>query len=159
MALAALMLAQNLITRTQFDQALTEQRATGDRLDRVLLKLNLIDRDGLLRLASREFAMPLVDLEAYAVQPEALAALSPKLVHARTCVPLSLINGTLTVATSDPFDGALTDDLRMATGRAIDLVLADEEDLRQFIRTHYGVGSATLDELSAGLPEEAQAVA
>jgi len=63
-------------------------------------------------------------------------------------------DGVLTVATCDPFEGALTDDLRMASGKAIELVLSDEEDLKQFIRTHYGVGSATLDELSADLPAE-----
>jgi len=152
MALASLLLSRNLITRSQYDQAMTEQRTSGHRLDKVLLRLRLIEPDSLMKFAAEEFSMPVIDLSVTPPDPAALAALSPKFVATRSCVPVSLKDGTLVVATSDPFDGGLSDDLRLATRRAIALVLTDEDDLRQFIRTHYGVGSATLDELSAGLP-------
>jgi general secretion pathway protein E/type IV pilus assembly protein PilB len=157
MSLAALLVEKRVLTREQADQAAQEQRATGDRLDRVLRRLNLIEPDRLLRLVGEQLGMEVLDLPA--VKPEAavLALLPPKLVHRLGCVPIATTGRTLTVATSDPFDPTLADELRLASGRPISLALADEDDLRTFIRTHYGVGSATLDELSAGLPEEAQA--
>lgn len=95
--------------------------------------------------------MPVIDLAS--IQPDAavLAALPAKLVYKQACAPIARRNGTLVVATSDPFELSTLDELKLLTGSTIDLVLADEEDLRRFIRANYGVGSDTLDALSAGL--------
>jgi general secretion pathway protein E/type IV pilus assembly protein PilB len=94
--------------------------------------------------------MPVVDLNTMAVEPGVLAALPAKLVFKQRCVPISRENGTLTIATSDPYELSVLDELRLLTGCAIELVLADDEDLAKFIRANYGVGSDTLDAM-AGL--------
>jgi general secretion pathway protein E/type IV pilus assembly protein PilB len=65
--------------------------------------------------------------------------------------------GTLTVATSDPFELSVLDELRLLTGCSINLVLADEDDLHKFIRAHYGVGGDTLGEMTAKQGELAAA--
>jgi hypothetical protein len=74
--------------------------------------------------------------------------LPAKLVFKQRCVPLEQRNGTLRVATCDPFELTAFDELRLLTGMGIELVLADEQDIRKFIRTHYGVAGDTLDELA-----------
>jgi general secretion pathway protein E/type IV pilus assembly protein PilB len=51
------------------------------------------------------------------------------------------------VATCDPFELSAFDELRLLTGLGVELVLADERDLRKFIRAHYGVAGDTLDAL------------
>ena len=53
------------------------------------------------------------------------------------------------MATCDPFELTAFDELRLMTGMPIELVLADERDIRKFIRTHYGVAGDTLDAMSA----------
>ncbi len=95
--------------------------------------------------------MQVVDLQQVEVKPEVLGLLPAKLVYRQNCVPIAKENGTLTVATSDPFELAELDELRLLTGCSIEVVLADEEELRKFIRANYGVGGDTLDELAAGL--------
>ena len=148
MGIANLLLDRGLVTRAQLDDALARQRTTGERLDRVLLRMGLVGADQILEIIGSQFHMQVVDLQQLEVKPEVLAVLPAKLVYKQNCVPIAKENGTLTVATSDPSG---LDELKLLTGCSIEVVLADEEELRKFIRANYGVGGDTLDEMSAGL--------
>jgi len=53
----------------------------------------------------------------------------------------------LRVATSDPFDLYVLDDLRLSTGLDIEPVLAPREEIEKIIKSHYGLGGDTLDEM------------
>jgi FdhD protein len=75
---------------------------------------------------------------------EILRLLPPRVVFKLRCAPVSRAGNSLRIATSDPTDLASFDELRIVTGHAIELVLADEEDLQKYIRTHYGVAGDTL---------------
>lgn len=151
MAIGTLLLERGLITREQLDQALSD--TGGERLDQVLVRLGYVSREQVLTAIADQFHMSVVDLASTDVEPSVLAMLPSKLVYKQACVPIARQNGHLTVATSDPFDLSIIDELRLLTGCAIELVLADETELHKFIRTHYGVGGDTLDAMSAGLSD------
>ncbi|MCW5777537.1 MAG: type II/IV secretion system protein, partial [Phycisphaeraceae bacterium] len=159
MGIGTVLLERGLISRAQLEQALAEHRDTGERLDRVLVRLGLVTREQVLQAIGDQFHLPVVDLASVVVEAKVLESLPAKLVYRQACVPISRENGTLTVATSDPFELAVLDELRLLTGCQIDLVLADEEDLRKFIRANYGVGGDTLDEMSAGLASKPAEIA
>jgi type II secretory ATPase GspE/PulE/Tfp pilus assembly ATPase PilB-like protein len=150
MALAALLQDRGLITKPDLDRALSEQHATGERIDRVLVRLGLVSREEVLRAIGDQFHMPVVDLAGLAVEPSTLAAIPSRLVYKQKCVPIQKAGGVLTVATSDPYDISVLDELRLVTGSSIELVLADEDELHKFIRANYGVGGDTLDAMAAG---------
>ena len=149
MGIGMTLVNQGLISPEQLDEALAEQRSSGERLDRMLVRKGYATREQVLAAMGEQFHMPVVDLASVEVEPKVLEALPSKLVYRQSCVPISQDLNRLTVATSDPFGLDALDELRLVTGCAIDLVLADEDDLRKFIRTHYGVGSDTLDQMSA----------
>ncbi len=151
MGIGTLLLERGLISREQLEEALAQQRASGDRLDRILVKMGLVDADNVLSVVGNQFHMPVIDLSTVDVSAEVLQSLPAKLVYRQNCVPIARENGVLTVATSDPFELSGLDELRILTGCSIEVVLADDEELRKFTREHYGVGSDTLDEMSAGL--------
>ncbi|MCH7793119.1 MAG: Flp pilus assembly complex ATPase component TadA [Planctomycetes bacterium] len=154
MGIGTVLLQRGLISRAQLEDALGEQRRTGERLDRVLVRMGFVTREQVLEAIGEQFHMPVVDLTTMVVEAKVLKQLPARLVHRQNCVPIAQANGTLTVATSDPFEISVLDELRLLAGCSIDLVLADEEDLHKFIRLNYGVGSDTLDEMSAGLEAE-----
>jgi general secretion pathway protein E/type IV pilus assembly protein PilB len=156
MALTTLLLDRGLVTRDQLDDAVAQQRATGERLDRVLVKMGLVSPRDVLRAIGAQFHMEVVDLHSVEARPEVLQTIPAKLVYRQNCVPIAKDHGTLTVATSDPFDLAVLDELRLLTGCSIEVVLADEEELRKFIRDNYGVGGDTLDAMSEGLAAPAE---
>ncbi len=148
MGIGTILLERGLITDDQLSEAIQEQKRTGERLDRVLVRLGMVRQDDVLEAIGKQFDMPIVDLNRVEVKDEVLKALPPKLVFKQRCVPIERRNGTLRVATCDPFELSAFDELRLLTGLGIELVLADEQDITKFIRTHYGVAGDTLDALS-----------
>ena len=155
MGLGNLLLERGLISRGQLDSALAEQTASGERIERVLVRQGIVTREQILATLGEQFHLDVVDLTTLSVEPAVLQLLPAKLVYRQRCVPVARENGTLTIATSDPFEIAVLDELKLLTGCSIRLVLADEEELHGFIRANYGVGGDTLDALSAGLPAAA----
>lgn len=152
MGVGMLLVERGMISRAQLDAAIAEQRSTGERLDQALVRLGFVTRAQVTTAIGDQFQMPVVDLAGLSVDPKVLACLPAKLVYRQNCAPIARHDGTLTVATSDPFELSVLDELRLLTGCSIELVLADEDELHKFIRAHYGVGGDTLDEMSAGLP-------
>ena len=148
MGIGTILIERGLITDGQLHDAIDEQNRTGERLDHVLVRLGHVSSGQVLEAIGHQFAMPIVDLSAVDVVPDVLKTLPPKLVFKQRCVPLEKRNGTLRVATCDPFELTAFDELRLLTGLGIELVLADEADIRKFIRTHYGVAGDTLQELA-----------
>lgn len=149
MGIGNTLVEQGLLSAEQLEDALAESRDSGERLDRVLVRRGLVSRDRVLEILGDHFHMAVVDLAGVEVEAKVLETLPAKLVYRQSCVPIAQADDRLTVATSDPFSLDGLDELRLVTGCAIDVVLADEDDLRKFIRTHYGVGSDTLDQMSA----------
>ncbi len=151
MGIGTVLLERGLISKAQLEEALAEQRASGERLDRALVRLGVVSRAQVLDAIGNQFHMPVVDLGSIEVEAKVLQSLPAKLVFKQSCVPIGRTNDVLTVATSDPFELSVLDELKLLTGCTIELVLADEDELQRFIRAHYGVGGDTLDEMYAGL--------
>ncbi len=154
MGIGLILVERGLITRDQLEAALAEQRRTGERLDLVMVRMGVVSRGDVVYALGDQFQMPVVDLDETSVDPDVLRALPASLAYKQNCVPIARDNGTLTIATSDPFELSALDELRLLTGCAIELVLADEEALHRFVRRHYGVGGGTLDQMAAGEDEK-----
>ncbi|MFK7959040.1 MAG: GspE/PulE family protein [Phycisphaerales bacterium] len=153
MGIGMLLADRGLVTDDQLQTALAEHARTGERLDHVFVRLGMVNATQMLETIGQQFAMPIVDLNSVEVKADVLQALPARLVFRQRCVPLDETNGTLRVATSDPFELAAFDELKMLTGKGIELVLADEQDIRKFIRQHYGVAGDTIDALSDGMDD------
>ncbi|NDF00267.1 MAG: type II/IV secretion system protein, partial [Verrucomicrobia bacterium] len=101
----------------------------------------------LLDVFGEQLHLPVVDLEDRAFDGELLRSLPARVVYRQRLVPVGRVDGILQVATSDPFDLYAFDDLRLLTGLNIQPVLATREDIEKVIKTHYGLGGDTLDEM------------
>src|SRR4051812_9859149 len=73
-------------------------------LHEFLVERGFAKEEDVLAALAEEFGMALVDLTDVKVDPDVLHAMPLKLVHRRTLMPLKRENGTLVVATGDPFD-------------------------------------------------------
>ncbi len=150
MSIGSLLLERGIISKEQLDQASAEQAASGERLDRVLIRRGMVSRGQVTRAIGDQFHLPVVDLPTLSVDAAVLACLPAKLVFKQRCVPIARDATTLTVATADPFDLSVLDELKLVAGCSIELALADEEELHKFIQANYGVGGDTLDAMAGG---------
>jgi general secretion pathway protein E/type IV pilus assembly protein PilB len=126
-----------------------EVRATAPTrpIHELLIEKGFAKEEDVLPLLALELGMELVDLTKLTVEPETLKAMPLKLVHRRTLMPLSRQNGTLVVATGDPFDVYSLDELQTLTGLQVIPVLASPREIARLIKTHFGVGGETVTAL------------
>jgi type II secretion system protein E len=110
----------------------------------ILIERGFAKEEVVLPALADEFGMELVDLTKVTVEPDILKAMPLKLVHRRSLMPLSRENGTLVVATGDPFDVYSLDELQTLTGLHIHAVLASPREIARLIKTHFGVGGETV---------------
>jgi len=146
-------LVQRLLQRgvlTEADAARVkeaEAAAPTKRLHELLIEKGFAREEQVLSALSEELGMEFVDLTDRKVEPETLQAMPLRLVHRRTLMPLSRENGTLVVATGDPYDVYALDELQTLTGLQIIPVLASSREIARLIKTHFGVGGETVTAL------------
>ena len=155
MGVGLILIDQGVISSDQLDAAIAEQRSSGERLDRVLVRMGFASRRSVVQAMGEQFHLPVVDIAEAQVDDETLGAIPASFAFRQKCIPIASDGDYLTVATSDPLEVSGLDELRLMTGKRIRLVLADEDELERFIRANYGVGGDTLDALARdkGEPE------
>lgn len=101
----------------------------------------------MLPVLAEEFGMEWVDLTQVKVEPSALEGSPLKLLNRKNIMPISRHNGTLVVATGDPYDAYALDELTTLTGLQIHPVLGSPKEITRLIKTHFGVGGDTVSTL------------
>jgi general secretion pathway protein E/type IV pilus assembly protein PilB len=147
MSIVEVLLEKGLITPQALAEATALRKAEGLRLDRALVRLGHLKEDTLLKELSEQLSIPLVDLSSEQIDVATLRMLPAKLVYRKALVPVRREDGALTVATADPYDLYAFDELRLLTNLEVRPVLAPEEEIRKLIKTHYGVGGDTINEM------------
>jgi general secretion pathway protein E/type IV pilus assembly protein PilB len=113
----------------------------------VLLEKGFLKEEPLFDALADEFGLEFVDLTKTHVEPEALVGVPQKLVHRRNLMPIARHNGTLVVATGDPFDAYALDEFSTVTGLEVKPVLSSPREIARLLRQHFGVGGDTVTAL------------
>jgi len=148
--LGDLLIQEALITPTQLDEALVEQKKTGRKLGRVFIDHQWVTEVQIAKAVARQLRAPFIDLSARTVRPEVAALLTE--MHARRLRALVIENtagAPLRVAMADPTDLNAYDEIARLTKREIDLAVVAETHLLAALDRVYRGG----DEM-AGLARE-----
>lgn len=113
----------------------------------LLIEKGFAREEDVLTALAEEFGMELIDLTKVTIEPDTLKEMPLRMVHRRSIIPLNRENGTLTVATGDPFDVYSLDELSTLTGLHIHPVLASTREITRLIKLHFGVGGETVTAL------------
>src|SRR4051794_37780013 len=105
MQLAQYLVRKGLLAETDLPRvAEAEAAAITKPLHEILIEKGFVKEEDVLKALAEELGMELIDVTKVTVDPETLKNMPSKLVHRRTLMPLYRQNGTLVVATGDPFD-------------------------------------------------------
>lgn len=139
------LLVDNLsITQSQLDGALKQQASRGGRLGEVLQDLGYADARVIRKALVDQRQIARHDLQDAQPSEEAIALISAEVASKYRILPLTAVNGRLTLAMADPFDRQALDVARMLSGRTIVPVYAEEHDLVQAIGRVYGSNVARM---------------
>ncbi len=125
--------------------------ATNDssRIDQAAVQMGFVREDEALAALGEQLGLEYVDLTKTEVDLSLLEQFPLKSIYRHSVFPLKRRNGTLVVATSDPFELYALDEISSITGLMVEPVLASSEEIDKLVKTHLGVGSETIDDLLA----------
>lgn len=153
MEIGEILLAQGVVNRSQLQQA-EQNAAPGKRLDQQVIEMGLATEDRVLQALADELGMRYIEIDEIKVDRELLAKFPPREIFRHTLFPLSRRNGSVLVATSDPFDLEALDEVSSLSGFRLEPVLARKGEIARLIREQLGVGGDTLTEMVAQRAEE-----
>src|SRR2546428_13655248 len=88
-----LLVSDGLITQPQIDQALSEQKRTGEKLGEILVRLRLITEDRLGHFPSRHYGIPEVAVPEK-IAPETIAVIPRRIARKYGVVPIGRALGS-----------------------------------------------------------------
>ncbi|MFQ5461175.1 MAG: GspE/PulE family protein [Phycisphaerae bacterium] len=137
------------ITKAQLEQGLASRKSS-ERVEHSLVRLGFIDERDFLEVYGDQLQIPLVDLAEIEIDEELLRQAPAKVVHRDRVIPIDRRNGSIRVATNNPFNLYAFDELRMLMGAKIETVLATGEEISRVIKQHFGVGGHTVEAMMDG---------
>ncbi|EHM09894.1 LOW QUALITY PROTEIN: type II secretory pathway, ATPase PulE/Tfp pilus assembly pathway, ATPase PilB [Thermanaerovibrio velox DSM 12556] len=154
MRLGDILIQAGVLTESTLNAALKEQKVSSMRLGEILVKNGWVSEKHLAEALSRQLKVPLVSLARYKPTPEVLKVVPESMARRLEVVPLSLLdNGKLLVATADPLNVVALDELKMVTGREIELSIAMVSEIRRAFEQFYRVHT-TLEEAMVEVMED-----
>lgn len=149
-----LLVAEDLISQDQLEQALIEQRSSGARLGYVLVKLGFVLEIEITKMLARQYHVPAVDLSRFEVDEKIIKLVPSDVALKHTVLPLKRDGRSLTVAMAEPGNMQIVDDLKFITRCDIVPVIAGEYTLRTAIEKYYEQTDAQLASLLEGMEDE-----
>ena len=147
--LGDLMVEHKLISKTQLDEALADQKKSGRKLGRILVENGYVDEEQMFQVLSDQLKIPFVDLLRYNFNPDVIR-LIPEIQSRRfRAVALSSSDDGVLVGMVDPTNIFAYDELTRILKRPVKLAIVRETDLLKTIDTVY----RKTDEIS-GFAEE-----
>jgi len=135
--LGDLLIDHKLISQSQLEQALIEQKKSGQKLGRVLIEDGYLTEDQMLEALSEQLKLPFVDLLHYKFNPEVIK-LIPEIQSRRfRAVALSTDNSGVLVGMADPTNIFAYDELSRILKKPLKLAVVREIDLLKTIDTVY----------------------
>ncbi len=125
------------LSREQWRKAQAMHSATGQSLDEILIELGFCTQETALDAIAQHAGLPLVQIAERELAPAVIALIPTELAFRHQALPLTATPTALRVAVADPFNTAAADDIRLVTGRDVELVYANPLDVRRLVEEHY----------------------
>jgi len=144
---AGLLKRTGLLTEEQIGSALVAAKETGDSLASIVVREGYLPEEEFLESLAGVLNLPFISLGGEPIEQDVLDRLPTKAVFQYNVIPVSVENGTLVVATTDPLNSSLMDSLRLAAGARVRFALSTSDDIAKAAKKFYGVGAETVDRL------------
>ena len=145
---AEVLVDKGLVSVEDIDSAQRLHEEKGLRLDQALIENGAITERAFLEVMAERFDFKIVDLPNEEIEDDAIRSLPSRFVYRNHLAPISCKDGKIKVATSDPFNLYIFDEIKLLTNLEVSPVLAPKDEIDKIIKDHYGVGGDTVEEMA-----------
>jgi type IV pilus assembly protein PilB len=131
------LLDNGLLTTQQLEQALVAQQRSGALLGETLVTLGLVKSKDLGPVLGQALGVEYINPRDCDVEQAIVDLIPESFIRERHVMPLRIEGGRLYVATSDPLNLSVLDDLKLIAGMPVVPLLSLERDLLAAINLHF----------------------
>ncbi len=134
--LGDVLLENGLVSKSQLEEALAEQKYSREKLGQILVRKGFISEQQLMEVLEFSLGIPQVQLNRVKIDPDVVRLLPTSLIRKHYILPLSVNRRHLTLAMIDPLNYEALDDVRILTGLDVLPVLVSEQDMNAAIQQY-----------------------
>ena len=136
---------EGILTTDQLKKAQAEEKQSGQRLRKVLVKMGFVAEEDLVAFLSTKLAIPHIELGNYLIDNAIIDLVPEELARKHELVPILKIGNRLTCAMVDPWNVFALDELRLKTNLVIEPAVATETEIRKALDQYYGAKGSIED--------------
>jgi general secretion pathway protein E len=138
------------LTEEQLSVARIEADKQKISLRESILKLGFVDETQFLTAVAEKTGLDFLNLSADDIQSDALKTITANIASHYNTIPLKIIDNTLFLAVCDPFNPGLKNEIELVLDNlyTIEFVLAASDAIKKTIRKSYGIGAATVEQMT-----------
>jgi general secretion pathway protein E len=140
--LGQILVRARITTAEILEEALVRATAERQRLGDALIGMGAATATDVLQALALQQELPFLSAEELPSTPPALRNLSPKYLRQYVACPVAVDGAVVTVATADPTNPLLLDDLQQSLGLTIKLCVAPAPAILEAIERAYGANTA-----------------
>lgn len=141
------LVAKGIITAAQLEEALHRQQTSmqGKKLGVILVRMGYISKTHISEGLAEQLGIPIINLSEREI-PEAIRGLvKVEIAQLYRIIPIEQEPGVIRIATADPTNINMMDNLRRLLDAEIEPVLSTEEDIREALNKYYGLAATTVE--------------
>ncbi|MDB2525158.1 MAG: ATPase, T2SS/T4P/T4SS family [Mariniblastus sp.] len=143
------------ITDDQLEMLVEEQAQNpGQLIGRVAEDMGLVSDDELIQALGEQFGLNHVDIEGVVPPDAARESVSDAMAQLYRVIPLQLNENVLTLATCDPQNLSMQDELRRFLGYDIRLLVATESQILKAIDKYFNEDSESIEKIISDLEND-----
>ena len=131
-----------------------QQQRPGTLIGRLAQELNMLTEEQLVQALSEQMGMQIVDLGDMQISHDVLSKVSESMAQLYRAIPIHFEGNRLTVATCDPQNITIQDELRSLLGYEVKVVIAGETDVVKAIDKYYSSDKDTIEKIITGIEED-----
>ncbi|MEK7764662.1 MAG: ATPase, T2SS/T4P/T4SS family [bacterium] len=138
--LGKMLVDEQMVTEEQLEDALAEQRKTGDPLGEVMVRQGHLSEEALYRFLAIQHGLDFEHLEQFTVTPDLLKVIPGAAARRYQAMPIERRNGTIKVATSAADDLSLFNlpkEIKLPPDTQLKLVITTPSEIKPHIAEHF----------------------
>jgi type IV pilus assembly protein PilB len=143
------------IDDNQLEMLLEEQlQQPGEKLGKIAEEMGLITDEQLVQALAEQMNLQVIALSDVKIPPSTLDLISETMAALYRVIPVRFEDNELTVATAQPQNLAVADELRTFLGYTIRLVVATEREIKQALDRYYNTAGESVESIITELEED-----
>jgi general secretion pathway protein E len=146
-------LERGLVDEEELRTAMNLQAESGEKLAKLFVDLGYVSERDCLAVVSEHLRIRTLSAADYPSVPVLENVLTYRFMKQCKFVPVSLEEGSLTLAMTDPMDHATLDSVRQATGYQVRALLGAESEVMDVLERLYGSAASSMGRIIEGIDD------